>query len=722
MQISKVQISNYRGIKNDEFNSSTFVCVIGENNAGKSTILLAISLFFSGTSLNQSDFYDLGEPVIIEITFINIEEGDKKRLHDEHKDRINEIIIGGELTLTRRYYSDSKAELLCKRLSPKDGRFSKEVVSSVIKGKKGKDIEQGISSILPNYAEHFRGLTTQTAAFSKLEEIISTLPAEELELKLAPLPTGIDASIKNFLPEPIYIAAVKDLKDEVKTKESTSFGKLLGILLKSLEGSEDLKGILGSFDQLHGLLNRINTETGIEDRRIELLKSMETLISTYLKENFPRAEIELEIPKPELKQVFSNARILIDDGVKDLVETKGDGLKRSVTFALLRSYVEHSKAQKKKNIAEQLKPTTEFEEGVDVVVEIEEIPQPYVFLFEEPELFLHPNAQLILFEALEKLTQIGNQVFVTTHSPLFFSPRATGTFVKVIKQYPDEGKPFGKLVTVNLLEEMDAKDAFQIICYENNAAAFFSHKVLLVEGDSDLIYLKEVAKILNEDWSFDYRNIPIISIDGKSNVKRFIEFYQRFGIRVFSLLDADAMIEGFEKFDVPTEITQKRSDLLAILDGIAEERQLTATMKAAKIKELVRRYTWKQKYENLKILARKVTGGQALTEDEIIEIDYLFAEEDNSLRRQVFTDITIHIPQKDALLCELMSYDIFVLSKGAIESYYPPDVTGADKPTKALNAIEILRGSDNLHEILPTIKHEDEDKCELRLIFTNIFA
>jgi predicted ATP-dependent endonuclease of OLD family len=722
MQISKVQISNYRGIKNDEFNSSTFVCVIGENNAGKSTILLAISLFFSGTSLNQSDFYDLAEPVVIEITFINIEEGDKKRLHNEHKDRINEIIIDGKLTLTRRYYIDSKAELLCKRLSPIDGKFSKEVVSGVIKGKKGKDIEQGISSILPEYAEHFKGLTTQTAVFSKVDEIISTLSAEELEFKLAPLPTGIDASIKNFLPEPIYIAAVKDLKDEVKTKESTSFGKLLGILLKSLEGSEDLKGILGSFDQLHGLLNRINTDTGIEDRRIELLKSMETLISTYLKENFPRAEIELEIPKPELKQVFSNARILIDDGVKDLVETKGDGLKRSVTFALLRSYVEHSKAQKKKNTTEQLKTTLDLGEGVDIVVEVEEIPQPYVFLFEEPELFLHPNAQLILFEALEKLTQIGNQVFVTTHSPLFFSPRATGTFVKVIKQYPEEGKPFGELVTVNLLEEMDAKDAFQIICYENNAAAFFSHKVLLVEGDSDVIYLKEVAKILNEDWSFDYRNIPIISIDGKSNVKRFIEFYQRFGIRVFSLLDADAMIEGFEKFNVPAEIAEKRSTLISILDSIAEERQLKATMKTSKIKELVRRYSWQEKYKNLKVLALKVIEGQSLTEDEIIEIEYLFAEEHNSLRRQVFTDKTIQIKEKDALLCELMSHDIFVLSKGAIESYYPPNVTGADKPTKALNAIEILRGVNNVHEILPKITHEEEDKCELTLIFSNIFA
>lgn len=56
MYISKLKIKNYRGIKSDELDASPFICVIGENNAGKSTILLATSLFFSGTSLGKSDF------------------------------------------------------------------------------------------------------------------------------------------------------------------------------------------------------------------------------------------------------------------------------------------------------------------------------------------------------------------------------------------------------------------------------------------------------------------------------------------------------------------------------------------------------------------------------------------------------------------------------------------------------------------------------------------
>ncbi len=714
MQISKIKISNYRGIRGDEFNTSPFVCIIGENNAGKSTILLGISLFFSGTSLSQSDFYDTEEPVKIEITFTKIDEGDKQRLAEEHRNRIDELVVDGELILTRRYVLGSRSELLCKRLSPKDPNF--DLIETALVGKRGKEVEQVMAGLLPKFASNFQGITTQKAAKEKVAEISTGLPDDEKEMKLSSLPTGIPESIYAFLPEPIYIAAVKDLKDEVKTRESTSFGKLLGILLTSLEGSEDLKEILNSFDQLHVLLNRINTDTGVQDKRIGLLQSMEQLISSYLKENFPRAEVELEIPKPELKQVFSNAKILVDDGVKDLVETKGDGLKRSVTFALLRSYVDHSKAQKKKPIEESEETDSATEQ------EIKEIAQPYIFLFEEPELFLHPNAQLILFEALERLTELGNQVFVTTHSPLFFSPRATGTFVKVIKEYDQVSKPYGRLITVDLLNEIDTKDAFQIICYENNAAAFFSHKVLLVEGDSDLIYLKGIAKKLNEDWSFDYRNIPIISIDGKSNIKRFVEFYKRFGIRVFSLLDADVMIEGFEKFDVPEPIKEMRSQLLKLLDEIAENRNLSAVLKVDKIKEIIRRYTWRERYENLKNLARKVTAGTVLSEDEIMEIDYLFAEEVNNLRRQVFIDKSVSIPQKDTLLCELMKHDIFVLGSGAIESYYPPNTSGQDKPTKALNAIEILKDITAAQDFLPKIVQDDTERCELELIFSRIFA
>lgn len=716
MHISSVKIKNYRGIQSDGFDASPFTCIIGENNAGKSTILLATSLFFSGTSLGKSDFFDEANPIEIEITFSDIKDNDINRLLVDHRVRIKEILDGEKLTLTRYYDTDGKSDLLCRRLAPKDERYSKEVITALMKGKKGKEISSAVIAVLPEHKAKLEGLTTQKDVNAQLEEIITSLPDEEKELKLSPLPTGIENSIKNFLPEPIYIAAVKDLKDDVKSKESATFGKLLGILMRFLESSEHFDKITDSFADLHKLLNVVRDADQITDDRIKKLQDIEKQIGSFLSENFPKSKVEIEIPKPELKQVFTNARILIDDGVRDIIETKGDGIKRSVTFALLRTYVEQYKEQRKE-AAKSKKDDQEEAEGVPV--EVSE--QPYIFLFEEPELYLHPGAQKILFAALEKLTEANNQVFVTTHSPMFFSPHSTGTFIKVIKEYPLEGKPHGKFLTVNLLNEVDAKDAFQIICFENNTAAFFSNKVLLVEGDSDIIYTKEVAKLLNSEWDFEAKNIPIISINGKSNVKRFTDFYSFFKIKCFCIVDSDALIDGFEKFTVGEEIKKQREQLLEILDKIANEKCIQAELPATKIKELVRRYTWRERYNRLKELGFKVKAGNVLTDDEKLEIDFLFIEEENNLRRRVFTDKALDISEKYSLLTALRNQDIFILSHGAIESYYPDGVKGNDKPTKALNAVKILKGYEDCRPHLPNTKVEDQDQCELEVIFKKIF-
>ncbi len=716
MHISSVRIKNYRGVQFDGFDASPFTCVIGENNAGKSTILLATSLFFSGTSLGKSDFFDEANPIEIEITFSDIKENDINRLLVDHRVRIKEILDGEKLTLTRYYDTDGKSDLLCSRLAPKDERYSKDVITALMKGKKGKEISSVVIAVFPEHKAKLEGLTTQKDVNAQLEEIITALPVEEKELKLSPLPTGIENSIKNFLPEPIYIAAVKDLKDDVKSKESATFGKLLGILMRFLESSEHFDKITDSFTDLHKLLNVVRDADQITDDRIKKLQDIEKQIGSFLSENFPKSKVEIEIPKPELKQVFTNARILIDDGVRDIIETKGDGIKRSVTFALLRTYVEQYKEQRKEAAKSK---KDDQEEAEEIPVEISE--QPYIFLFEEPELYLHPGAQKILFAALEKLTEANNQVFVTTHSPMFFSPHSTGTFIKVIKEYPPEGKPHGKFLTVNLLNEVDAKDAFQIICYENNTAAFFSNKVLLVEGDSDVIYTKEVAKLLNSEWDFEAKNIPIISINGKSNVKRFTDFYSFFKIKCFCIVDSDALIDGFEKFTVAEGIKKQREQLLEILDRIANEKGIQAELPATKIKELVRRYTWRERYNKLKELGLKVKAGNALTEDETLEIDFLFTEEENNLRRRVFTDKALDIPEKYSLLTALRNQDIFILSHGAIESYYPDGVTGDDKPTRALNAVKILKGYEDCRPHLPNTKVEDQDQCELEVIFKKIF-
>ncbi|MDP2268041.1 MAG: AAA family ATPase, partial [Deltaproteobacteria bacterium] len=135
-------------------------------------------------------------------------------------------------------------------------------------------------------------------------------------------------------------------------------------------------------------------------------------------------------------------------------------------------------------------------------------------LFEEPELYLHPQAQNVLFEALSLISRT-QQVVVTTHSPLFFSPTITKTFIKIYKQrIPNQIKPQSVCLTIDL-NDMPTKDQFQIISFETGSHAFFSRRVILVEGDSELIALPHIAKMLNAQWDLKANSISLVKINGK---------------------------------------------------------------------------------------------------------------------------------------------------------------------------------------------------------------
>ena len=72
MKISKIQISNYRGIMEDqEIPLSNFSSIVGQNDSGKSIILNAIASFLNLKEypITHSDFNDPDSPIEISCTF-----------------------------------------------------------------------------------------------------------------------------------------------------------------------------------------------------------------------------------------------------------------------------------------------------------------------------------------------------------------------------------------------------------------------------------------------------------------------------------------------------------------------------------------------------------------------------------------------------------------------------------------------------------------------------
>jgi hypothetical protein len=669
---------------------SRFGCLTGENNSGKSSFLQALSLFFSGTKLPVTHFFDETKPIRIAVTFEDINESDLARLAEEHRPRVSGIVRNGRLVLVRTYDSTGKSALLYNILIPNDARFSAVSVASLIKGQRpGQALVSKVTQEFPELNGVIDTSMNQDSVKQKIQDLADTLPNDQKTSADQPLPTGIDKSIEPMLPSPIYIPAVKDLADDIKTTESTPFGKILAILLQAVEPK--LPDATKLFQELNAKLNPVQNPDGtIVDERFDEVKLIESTVGGYVRESFADVALRITIPPPELKTVISSARIYANDGIDGLIDTKGDGLRRAIVFSILRSYVElreklHHVAAKKGDLADDTEGGPSPRQTV---------PASYLLMFEEPELFLHPKAQRILFDALRVFAK-EHHVLVTTHSPVFFGPGATEVFVKLRKtsEAAIAPRPFTRVQVVDL-SDMTAKDQFQIICFENNNAAFFSDTVVLVEGDSDYLLMPHIARTLNPSWNVDHAPVLFARITGKGNIRRYREFFSRFGVRVPVIADLDLLISGFSHVVANQEIKKARDALLKKVDELVVSSEDGPTGQEAKDAhgsgEL--RGLWRR----VKEFQAKLAEGACSREehDEAVEAFFAWQRKGDRLAVLKISDDAELLRLKHQLLEMLRTIDFYVLERGAIEEYYPADITGPDKPSQARDFCEKIATRD----------------------------
>lgn len=572
-----------------------------------------------------------------------------------------------------------------------------------MRGKKGNEIVELLKANYPETGDDatISLIATQKAAKEHVAKHVEKLSLEELVLEDIPLPTGIDNSIRAILPEPIYIPAVKDLVDDLKTKEGASFGKLLNILLNVIE--EDLAEASETFETLRKKLNRIQQPDGsVSDERMERVKRIESTIQANLKETFRDVRIELEIPPPEIKTVLSNASVLADDGVRGPVDNKGDGFKRAITFSILRTYVQLSQDKDWRKDVEDDKPTRER----------------FLFLFEEPELFLHPRAQNILFEALSLISE-RHQTIVTTHSPLFFSADETTTFAKIYKKIQgSDQNPVGicKHIDVRNLNE---KDRFQLISFESSNHAFFSEHIVLVEGDSELIVFPHLAKLLNQSWDFRTTSTSLIKSSGKGNFQRYRDFFMRFDVDVSLIADLDTLLEGFDKLGAGQAAKDIRNELIVMLDSVVDAENLKPDPSPKLVREELQKDRFRAKLKEL--LEARENDSNELVVDLLNEI-FLF--ERSKPRLEVLKDQSRAeiLAKKRELISELRNSSIYILEKGAIEEYYPPTATGHDKPSKAQSFCAQVRSREDILSLCEQLNVDGREVPELEVVFSGIFC
>lgn len=156
-----------------------------------------------------------------------------------------------------------------------------------------------------------------------------------------------------------------------------------------------------------------------------------------------------------------------------------------------------------------------------------------MIFFEEPELYLHPQAEKELYDCFIALSKLGVQLYISTHSSNFISLKHYKS-ICIIRNSDNGSRAFqfkGKLFSG------DEVKYFNMNYWINpdRSELFFAKKVILVEGQTDKIVLGYLSKKLGI-YKYDY---SILECGSKSIIPQFIKLLNAFKLPYIAVYDKD---------------------------------------------------------------------------------------------------------------------------------------------------------------------------------------
>ena len=545
MRLVRMSIRNFRSIKNIEnLRVEPFQGFVGENNAGKSNILRAIDCFLSASAggMTPDDFNNYDSQSIIEMEFGGLSHRERKRLRT--------YLIGERLILQKRLNiiqddrSDKpkvKAEYHGYRAEPKNWWLSTAKINEK-KGSRPKWKEIAIEYDILDYVRDENGKVNKASYEAGLRELLQE--RDDIEYDEPSLgetqALGIQQNLLASLPEFYLLSAITDYSDEIdRRSSSTVFRRLMADLAdRIMRADPRYDEIETTLDKLRQLLNPANE--GEKTQRLETLSTIETSLRDTLKRLMPSVDgVQLGVEVEESKDIFSKGvTIKIDDGVLTDVLAKGHGMQRSIVFALLQMLIRLRQRQGSEK----------------------EAVRPVILGIEEPELYIHPHAQRLIFRVLEEFSGLSgdtdqglnhDQVLYTTHSPTFVDINRYER-IGVVRKEPNAGT-IVRQCSIDVLGSIEEREGFKLLtCFGlKHNELFFARDCIIVEGPEDEIGIIATARKLGiiKDLP-DEIGLSIVIADGKGEIPKFQKVLNAFDFAYGVLLELDGKPES-DKQTIP---------------------------------------------------------------------------------------------------------------------------------------------------------------------------
>ncbi len=258
--------------------------------------------------------------------------------------------------------------------------------------------------------------------------------------------------------------------------------------------------------------------------------------------------MEIEYQTPTLEDLLTTPKIFADDGFRNAVENKGHGLQRAIIFSILRCY-------------------SEIVTGTG-----NEKKRTMILAVEEPELYMHPQAQRTIRRVFKNISRKGDQVIFSTHSALLLDVADFAEIIRVeaiqeningvntiqshVWQLPmtamiqDIKKRYRD---VNATDE-SIREIYANAFYPMHAEGFFAKKVILVEGATEQYSLPIYAQALEQN--FDNLNISVVDCGGKNCMDRLYRIFNELGIPCYLLFDYDKSNRDTKEIETSKQLLQ----------------------------------------------------------------------------------------------------------------------------------------------------------------------
>ena len=338
-------------------------------------------------------------------------------------------------------------------------------------------------------------------------------PAEAGKYKGAWLPLRVSAEYRERFPF-IYVGVLREYDKQNPSSRWSVLRKLLNdVNLEFLQDTSPVTVVQSDGSKVKST-RRQAFESAVKDaykylrteKFVELEKRLAENVIDQMGVEPDEGSISLHFETHDPTHAYKSLQLYVDQlGISSAAAEVGAGLQSAIVVGIFRTYEELNR------------------EGA-------------TFAIEEPEVFLHPQKARYFEGVLQRIAEGGNQVLLSTHSPVFVRIHQPES-VALVRRSAKEGTVIKQATRVALAENERKALRLATEFDTQRNELFFARKVMFVEGNTEKVALALAFVAMGVD--INRLGISVVECGGKTKLPLFVRVAEALDIQYVVVADDD---------------------------------------------------------------------------------------------------------------------------------------------------------------------------------------